>query len=107
MQGIQHWEYVRNLLFIESIKFGLMQCKFAKYARDLGAAGGTLEECFSCPCSAPASAFSLAYRASLMKTEWNRYLNGKLRILKAKPESRQQVFSIAAIVRVCPVTIVI
>lgn len=54
MQGIQHWEYVRNLLFIESIKFGLMQCKFAKYARDLGAAGGTLQECFSCPCSAPA-----------------------------------------------------
>lgn len=40
MQGIQHWEYVRNLLFIESIKFGLMQCKFAKYARDLGAGEG-------------------------------------------------------------------
>lgn len=32
--GSIYWEYVRNLLFIESIKFGLMQCKFAKYARD-------------------------------------------------------------------------
>lgn len=44
MQGIYagsiYWEYVRNLLFIESIKFGLMQCQFAKYARDLGAGGG-------------------------------------------------------------------